>query len=302
MLDKNFLVRKVINSLEKGGYEVLQTDSNFDVMAKRDSKILLLKILVNVDALKEDQAMSLRAVAYFMNCQAAVISVKNNRETLDDNTVYSRFEIPVMTPKLLESIVLQGDVTAIESSKGRHTVEIDADLMRIRRKEMGLTLEMLAEKAGISKKAVYEIENKRVNPTKDTADCLENILSIDIKKPYRIRDIPPTRLKPKSGLQESVGREFSRIGIDNSPIYSSPFESVGREKFSIITSISQNVDRIKKKATSVRIISQFFSSKAVVVVKKSKQENVNGVPVVLESELPEIQTSKQLKKIIEEKE
>ena len=44
------------------------------------------------------------------------------------------------------------------------------------------------------------------------------------------------------------------------------------------------------------------SCKAVFVARKSHQKSVHGVPVVLESELPDIESSKELKKVIEEKE
>ncbi len=302
MFDKSFLVSKVVNSLHKEGYEVLQTEGNFDIVAKRDKQTLIIKVLMNIDALKEDQAMSLRAVAYFMGCQPVVISTKNNRETLDDDVVYARFDLPVMTPKLLEALTIQEDLAAVQSAKGRHTVEIDADAMRNRRKEMGLTLEGLATKVGVSKKAVYEIENQRVNPTIDTVEKLERVLTTNIQKPYRIKEAPITYLKPKGETQEMVSKEFTRMGIDNTPVYSSLFENVGKEKFSIVTSISQNVDKIKKQAISLRNISAFFSSKAVFVAKKSNEKSVHGVPVVLESELPDIESSKDLRKRIEEKE
>ncbi len=302
MFDKTFLVSKVVNSLQKEGYEVLQTEGNFDIVAKRYKQTLLVKVLMNIDALKQDQAMSLRAVAYFMNCQPVVIATKNNRETLDDDVVYSRFELPVMTPKLLEALAVQEEISAIQSSKGRHTVEIDVDSLRNRRKELGFTLETLSKKIGVSKKAIYEIENQRVNPTKETVDRLEKILSIKIQKPYQIKNAPITYLKPKTELQERVSGEFTRMGIDNTPVYSSQFENVGKEKFSLITSLSQNIDKIKKQAMTLRKISVIFSSKAVFVAKKAQQENVHGVPVVLESELSEIESPKDLKKIIEEKE
>lgn len=302
MFDKNFLVGKVVNSLERVGYEVLQTAGSFDIAARMGEKVLLVKVLMNVDALKEDQAMSLRAVAYFMNGQALVVCVKNNRETLEDDVVYSRFELPVMTPKLLESMVVQNEISAASSAKGRRTVEIDPEAMRGRRKELGLTLEGLAERAGITKKAAYEIESRRVNPTRETAEKLERILSAKIQKPYQIREAPITYLKPRSEEQGRLSKELSRIGIDNSSVYSSQFHNVGKERFPIITSLSHSVDRIKHKAIELRKISGFFSSKAVFVAKKSDKGSVHGVAVVLESELPEIGSSKDLKKFIEEKE
>lgn len=302
MFDKSFLVGKVVNSLQKGGFEVLQTDGNFDIVAKRDSKILLIKVLMNIDALKEDQAMSLRAVAYFMTCQPVVISTKNNRETLDDDVVYARFELPVMTPKLLEAVTIQEDVSAIESSKGRHTVEVNTDSLRNKRKELGFTLETLAEKIGVSKKAIYEIENSRVNPTMNTVEKLERVLSVRIQKPYRIKEAPITYLKPRDEDQEKVSRELTRMGIDNTSVYSSQFENVGKEKFSIMTSLSNNIEKIKRQALTLRKLSNVFSSKAMFIAKKAPKENIHGVPVILESELPAIESSKELKKRIEEKE
>lgn len=302
MFDKSFLVSKVVNSLQKEGYEVVQTEGCFDIVGRRDKQVMLIKVLMNIDALKEDQAMSLRAVAYFTSSQPVVVSIKNNRETLDDDVVYSRFDVPVMTPKLLDALTVQEQMSAVQSAKGRHTVEVNVDSMRSRRKELGLTLETLAERIGVSKKAVYEIENERVNPTEDTVNKIESVLSLNIRKPYRIKEAPITYLKPKNEMQESVSKEFSRMGIDNTSVYSSKFENVGREKFSLITSLSHNVERIKQQAMTLRKLSGIFSSKAVFVADRSREKSVHGVPVVLQSELPDIGTSKDLKKIIEEKE
>lgn len=302
VFDKSFLVGKVVNSLEKAGYEVLRTEGNFDVVAKRDRQTLLIKVLMNVDALKEDQAMSLRAVAYFMGCQPVVVSTKNNRETLDDGVVYSRFDVPVMNPKLLDALTVQEEMSAIDSSKGRHTVEINADRLRDRRRELGFTLETLADRIGVSKKAVYEIESRRVNPTKATADKLERILATRIQRPYEMKGAPETHLKPRSGMQENVSRELTRMGMDNTSVYSSGFENVGREKFSIIASVSNNIEKVRRQATVIRRLSGFLSSKAVMVTKRSHEESLHGVPVVLEAELSAIESPRDLKKIIEEKE
>ena len=302
MFDKTFLVTKMIASLEKAGYETMNIGGSFDVVAKREDHTLLIKVLMNIDALKEDQAMSLRAIAYFMGSQPVVISIKNNRDTLENDTVYSRFEVPVMSPKLFESMITQGEINVIHSAKGRHTTEIDTNVLREKRKELGYTLEGIADKAGITKKAAYEIESNRVNPTKETVDKLEKILSTKIQRPYEIKNAPITYLKPKDDSQENISRELKRIGIDNSSVYSSPFENVGKDKFPIITSVSSNVDKIKKRAITLRKLSGFFKSKTVIVSKKSPKKSIHGVAVITESELPDIESPKKLKKLIEEKE
>jgi predicted transcriptional regulator len=130
---------------------------------------------------------------------------------------------------------------------------------------------------------------------------LETFLKIDLKKPYKLQQAEKTYLKPKNEFQQEVSKEFNRIGIDNSAVYSAPFEIVGKEKFSLITTLSKNGFKIKKEATKVKKLSSIFSSKAVFVAKASREESVEGVPVVLESELPEIETTKEFDKILKEK-
>src|SRR3990172_9408469 len=179
MLDKTFLVNKIVNTLQKNEYEVFLTEGSFDIAARREH-LLLIKTLLNADSLTEDHALSLRAISHFVSAYPIVVSLKNNREFLSKEIVYSRFELPVLTPDFFEGIIME-EVVAIKSAKGRHTFDINAFELREKRKQLGLTLEKLAGSAGISKKALYEIENKRVNPTKETVMRLELILKIDLK-------------------------------------------------------------------------------------------------------------------------
>lgn len=299
MLNKSFLVNKVVNSLLKKEFQVLLTQGCFDIAAKKEH-LLLLKVLINVDGLEENQALSLRTISYFLSAYPFIISLKTNREFLDNKTIYSRFELPVVTPELFETI-LEEDVPAVQSSKGKHTITINIELLRNRRRELKLTLEELSEIIGISKKALYEIENKRVNPTVETVKKLESFLKVNLRLPYKMKAARETYLKPKDEFQEKVSKEFSRIGINNSSVYSAPFEIIGKEKFSLITGLSKNTVKIKREASEIKRLSSLFSSFAVFVTKNSKEKNINGVPIVLESELPTIESPGELTKIIREK-
>jgi putative transcriptional regulator len=299
MFNKSFLVNKIVNSLLKKEFQVLLTQGCFDIAAKREN-LLLLKVLINVDGLEENQALSLRAISYFLSAYPFIISLKTNREFLDKRTIYSRFELPVVTPELFEEILIE-EAFAVQSSKGKHTVVINAELLRNKRKELEFTLEELSDIIGISKKALYEIENKRVNPTVETVKKLESFLKVDLQLPYEMKSAKETYLKPKEEFQERVSKEFFRMGINNSAVYSAPFEIVGKEKFSLIASLSKNTIKIKREAEIVKKLSSIFSSLALFVAKKSREKNIEGVPIILESELPEIENSKELNRMIEEK-
>jgi putative transcriptional regulator len=299
MFNKFFLINKIVSSLLKKRFKVLTARGCFDIAAKKDS-VLLLKVLVNIDGLEENQALSLKTISYFLQAYPFVVSLKTGRGFLDNKIVYSRFELPVVTPQLFESILIE-DVFPVKSSKGKHTVAVETELLRKKRKELEFTLEGLSDIIGISKKALYEIENKRVNPTLDTAKKLESFLKIKIRLPYEMKSAEETHLKSEDEFQKKVSEEFSRMGIDNSAVYSAPFRIVGKEKFSMITDLSKNTVRIKKEAILVKKLSSIFSSIGFFVVKKSKEKSIDNIPIVLESELPEIRSPKDLNKLIREK-
>jgi len=299
MFNKSFLVNKVVNSLLSKDFHVLVSEGAFDVAAKK-KQLMLVKTQINVDALQQQHAASLRSISYFLSANPFVVSIKTNREFLQDNIIYSRFQLPVVTPEMFDN-VLEGDFQAVMSAKGKHSVDVDIAALREKREESGFSLQELSDLIGISKKALYEIEKKRKNPSAETVEKLEKVLSVELKKNYEMKRIDkPTYLKPKNDFQKNVSKEFSRIGIDNSSVHSAPFEIVGKESFSIITNLAPDANEIKN-VKNVKKLSIVLSTKAFYVVKRAKEENVKGVPVLLESELPEIESSKELTKRINEK-
>ena len=87
------------------------------------------------------------------------------------------------------------------------------------------------------------------------------------------------------------------MGVDNSSVHSAPFEIVGKESFSMITNLTPDANVIKD-AKNVKKLSVVLSSRAFYVAKKADEEDIEGVPVLLESELPDIETSRELTKRI----
>ena len=300
MFNKNFLVNKLVNSLLSKHFEVMVSSGCFDIAARKDY-LMLVKSLINVDSMSEDQAQSLRAVSYFLSAYPVVVSVKNNRDFLNDEMIYTRFQLPVVTPELFGALVEENVVPAVQSAKGRHTIAIDATALREKRKKMQMSLEQLAEAADISKKALYEIEKKRVNPTEETVRRLENLLGIELRDSYKLQVAERTLVKPKNEFQSKVSREFVRMGIDNSAVHSAAFEIVGKENFTLITNLSSNSREMSREVFAVKKLSDVFGSKAAFVAKKSREHSMSGVPIVLESELPDIETSKEFGKILKEK-
>ena len=306
MFNKSFLTKRVVKSLLAMDFDVLLTRGCFNIAAKsveekqRTGKLMLVKTLINVDGLAPQQALSLRAVSYFVSAYPLIVSMKTNREFLSSKMIYNRFDLPVVTPDMFD-LILEEDAYDLQAAKGRHTITIDADALRQTRQKMRFTLEELARLIGISKKALYEIEARRVNPTLETAKKLEMTLNTKLQSAYEMKLAKETRIKPQGIFQAKVSKELARLSIDNSAVYSAPFEIIGKEDFQLITGLSINTKKIRRDAQSVKKISQIFSSEAFYVAKHAEEKEVDGVPIIQEDELPEVNNAKELKKLIEEK-
>jgi len=300
MFNKFFLVNRLVKSLVKKEFQYFLCKGCFDIAAKKKF-LMLIKALTNVDSLIEEQAKSLRTISYFLSAYPLIVSERTNRGCLSDEIIYSRFEVPVVTPRTFDCMIEEETIPEIRAKRGKHVVRINTTFLKRKRKELNLSLEQLSEEIGISKKALYEIENERVNPTRETVEKLEKFFGVNLKIPYRFTYTEATYLQPRDEFQERVSFEFSRIGIENSAVYSAPFQIIGKEENTLITSLSKNSKRIRKEAKLVKTLSSLFSSQGIFVAKKCKESSFDGIPVLLESELSELENSKELSRLIQEK-
>ena len=300
MFNKIFLIRELVEVLRKKGFQFFLTSGCFDIAARKKF-LMLIKALTNIDSLIEEQAKSLKAICYFTSAYPLIVSKRYNYGSLSDDVIYSRFELPVVSPRTFKCIIEEEMIPEVKAVKGKHTVTINTSALRKRREELNLSLKELSKEMGISKKALYEIENRRVNPTVETVKKLEDLLGIDLKVPYRMKFVEKTYLEPKDEFQKKVSLEFSRLEIDNSAVTSTSFEIVGKDKTSLIAGLSYNTSKIKRIAPQVKGISSIFSSQGMFIVKKSHEKAIDGVPIVLESELPELESSEELNELIREK-
>lgn len=169
---------------------------------------MLIKALTNVDGLVQEQAQSLKTISYFVSAYPLVVSERTNRNSLNDEVIYSRFEVPVVTPNMFECIIEEEVIPEIKAIKGKHTVTINTVYLRKKREELNLSLKKLSREIGISKKALYEIENQRVNPTLETVKRLEDLLDIDLKTPYKMEKVERTYVEPKNEFQKKFLQNF----------------------------------------------------------------------------------------------
>src|SRR5215210_6331936 len=95
------LLARVREALAHAGF-YLSADSAmrplaFDIVARRDSQLFIVKVLTNVDGLAEPVATELRTIAEFLDAVPLVLGERSSSRELEDGAVYLRYGVRILT-------------------------------------------------------------------------------------------------------------------------------------------------------------------------------------------------------------
>jgi putative transcriptional regulator len=287
------IARKVMKMLDSHGFQHAFCEGCFDIVARKKQETFLLKILMNVDAFQEEQARSLGTISSLIGAKAFLIGTRTRREHLADNIIYERFGIPVLTPDTFESIIFKENEIYVTRFRGGLFSEINPQELRRARISKGLTQSELAEKVGISKKAVYEHESRPMRAHYMIAEKIEGAVG-KVMNPvkFEITTEQPHNY-PKGVFERNVSKNFRRMGFSTSFVYKTSFNIIAKEKEFIL--VSEADDKFaEKKAPQLYAFSKVSKKPAIIVTKK---EIAAEVPSLSEKELRNMDV-KDLKKVV----
>lgn len=293
MLKEN-LVEKTLRMLDRNDYITLQYHGCFDIVAKRET-LILLKILQNVDAFQEEQAKNLKIISNNLDAHPFLLGIQTRREKLQKGIVYERFELPTISPETFESLISFDIFPKIYRDRGGLYVEIDQEVLRETRKRKGMTQRELAEAVGINKKVIYEHEKKQLRMLLSIAERLERILERKI-----IRPVNPMEAKfyghgePADKLEKAVKKDLSNLGFKTEFVKQAPFDLFAREKVLLVSDIEENRKKMFRRAVDLKNFIKIIKKPALVITEKSKEESLLGIPIVRRGELEEFQSGKEL--------
>ena len=96
-MDRTELLGDVRETLSKAGFYVSELCSirpiGFDLVARRDNSLLIIKVLTNIDAFSEDVAKELRVLSILLKGCPLLIGERSGTGFLEEDVVYDRFGI-----------------------------------------------------------------------------------------------------------------------------------------------------------------------------------------------------------------
>lgn len=310
-LHRDQVLIQINDLLAKHGFDTsnIYDRSCFDLVARRELLLLLMKVLINVDGFSAAHAQEIKRVARTFLASPLVVGVKSKNEVLEEDVVYERHGIPVIAPATLRNIVVEETYPEIFADRGGYYVQIDGEIIKELREGQNLSLKDLADQAHVSRETIYKYETGRVRAQPETAFLLESILDMKITLSVNLFKVPEKG--DPEGKKKAEPRELVDLGFGVINTNRTPFDALAKPEIKptkttepLITDLEKNRNKkvLSKMATNLKDLSDVVGSDAVFILeKKKKVECIDGVPVVHSWEISEMKNPAEFLKMLAER-
>jgi len=290
------LLDRIRTTLAKSGFFVSDPHNirsiSFDIIARRDKQLLIIKALSNIDSLSSDDAEQLRTLASTLSASPMVIGLHSGSGKLEHGILYSRFGIPIISEATFHEHMLEGVPPFVYAAPGGLYVRLDGDTLKRLRQDRNISLGALADIAGVSRKAIQMYESG-MGAMIEIAARIEEFLNEPIVVPldpfsYTAEVAKTLRSFDQfKGLNREVFEMLDTIGYSVVPTVRCPFDALAKEAdMLLLTGIGEDPAMTLRKAKVVGNISRVTERKSVIFVREDTvKEDIEGTPLISESEL-----------------
>jgi putative transcriptional regulator len=312
--NRDHVISHINELLLKHGFDTsnIYDRSCFDLVARRELILLLMKVLVNVDGFSATHAQEIKRVARTFLASPLLVGLKSKNEILEEDVVYERHGIPVIAPTTLRNIVVEEIFPEIFADRGGYFVQIDGQIVKELREQQNLSLKDLADQAHVSRETIYKYETGRVRAQPDTAFLLESILNMKITLSVNLFQVP----KREKATEAKAGepRELVDLGFGVINTNRTPFDALAKPETKkskidnktepLITDLEKNRNQkvLQRMATNLKDLSDVIGTEAVFILEKKKNiDCIDGVPVVHSWEIGEMKSPAEFLKMLAER-
>ena len=299
----------------KAGFYVSELYSlrpiGFDLVARRDNSLLIIKVLTNIDALSKDVARELRTLSILLKGCPLLIGIRSGIGILQEDVVYDRFGIQAITSETLKTHLLEGIPLEVYAAPGGLYVNLDQNRIKKLRNEQNVSLGSFAKSLKVSRRTVQMYEDG-MNASIEVAIRIEDFLGTNVTVPIDIlrhktlkKEFHPASLETE-GFREFQREVFSileHVGYKVIPLERAPFEAVSQDKKKILlTCVDEYNKKLLKKAQAVSSISRITERHAVLITDKDVHKtSIEGTPLIIKKELKKVRGPEEILDLILER-
>jgi putative transcriptional regulator len=281
----------------------------FDLVARRDDSLLIIKVYSNVDKLGAEGADQMRLLASTLQGSPLVIGMRSSRHGLEPGVLYLRHAVPIMSLETLHDHLVEGVPPFVYAGPGGKYVELDSDALIAARNERGLSLSEMADAAGVSRRSIQMYE-QGMSAQVETAFRLENFLGIPL-----VRALDPFTTSPELDarrgqisdliqIEQDVFGHLEELGYRVLPTTGCPFNALSatqRRVFLTAVEAGRPDMGTRARARVIAQISRVAETDGVLFVERSQQTTIGGTPVIARKELELIGDPEEVIRLIQER-
>jgi len=270
--------------------------------------------------------------------QACPILVGTHSTTsgkLDEGVLYSRHQIPLVSPATFRDQVQEATPPYMKSAPGGTFVDLIPEVLEAALQEEDVSLGSLSQAAGVGRRTI-QLYLKGMAATVDVALKLDELLDDEIImaqqlfKTVEANEPPFAPLTMLDRFARHLLRRMQQLGYQVTPTQRSPFTALAANTFGpalcdatnpsltaaerpigsqpatppnkelLLTMVVEK--RISRsRATRFGQISQILERDGVILAKESTKDSVAGTPVIRKKELAKTEDSAEVHELIEDR-
>lgn len=271
--------------LIKQGYKVKSLHYCFDILARKNGRILLIKVLEDKNALASSDADEMKSIASVLHASPLVIAEKAGSK-LHDNIVYQSFGIPVVTASTFSSCI-QDSFPVVQATSSGMAVQINKENFQEMMDISEYSPSALSRKIGISAKMLAKYRQGSLMSL-HKAFRLYELLGSSV---FHSLDIFHSADSPgKCSIYAS--RKFIHLGFNATEAEKAPCDIIARREDEIIlTTLGDALDK------NLGIVSKLLDADDLVIFRKKKPKEV---PALTKEEFLEFKKARELIRFVKD--
>ncbi len=295
--------------LKQAGYTVSQRCCSrpccFDFAARKNETLVFIKTQSNIGNVSPSDSCELKAILECTSGAAFLISKNMREKPLEDDTVYSRYDILAVTQRTFEKVILHEAHPLIQAAPGGYYVEIDGEAIKRRRQELHLSIGELAGMMGTSRRTLHGYEQGITKASVSAAYNIICILGIPVAKPinmFKKSKKQPGRFLTtakhaltRNKLIQKIVQKFAYYNI--TAFRKAPFDfliNIPEKKIKIIGGVTDKKEKeLDRRVDEILSVSEVVQAHPIFITEKQKALN-KDIHCVCSKELSEIKNPQDL--------
>ncbi len=281
-MDRTEMLNAAESVLKAAGFRVSEKcvarTCCFCLVARKGTNLAFLKVPTDLGNISQRDASELKTISAWFSGIPLFIGDKTREKPLEDDTIYSRYDVFALTLKTLEDVVSRGMHPLVEAGPGGYFVQLDGDALKNRRQKLGMSVGKLAEQLGISRRTLYGYERGLTKASVSIAYNLEWVLGIPLVKPIDVFQRIPLnagffatakRVIVKNRFLLMVLKRLNQSQFNVAPIIKAPFDFIAQSKeghINILGGVAYKEEKnLDQRAREILSISEVVKAQPVFV-------------------------------------